>query len=134
MAEAIYNSARWKRLRLQKLREEPLCQTCRARGLLVPADSIDHRVPISAGGPPFPPTSGLTSFCRPCHSSKTAAEQAGKTMRGCGLDGQPIDPNHPWNVSDTTGGEEATDRDGRLKSATCKKNSISFPAKPLGIA
>lgn len=67
------------------------------------ANTVDHRVPISAGGPAFPGHDGLASYCPGCHSAKTArgaeagAIKSTKPRRGCNPDGTPLDPAHPWN-------------------------------------
>jgi 5-methylcytosine-specific restriction enzyme A len=43
---------RWRRLRLRVLAREPLCRSCRARGLIKAAIEIDHIVPLNlAWGP-----------------------------------------------------------------------------------
>lgn len=71
------------------------------------ANTVDHRVSISEGGPAFPGHDGLASYCQSCHSQKTArgAEAgAAKTNRplqprkGCDANGNPLDPAHPWNL------------------------------------
>lgn len=38
----IYNTARWKELRLTKLRQDPLCERCKEEGRITPADDIHH--------------------------------------------------------------------------------------------
>jgi len=74
MAVWPYSTGTWKRLRLAKLMDEPLCEHCRAAGIYEPAMEVDHDKPINKGGEPFPPLYGLTSLCRPCHSRKTGIE------------------------------------------------------------
>ena len=100
MAQWPYSSAKWQRLRRLHLQLEPLCRGCLPR--LVPANVVDHVVPISAGGPAFPGHEGLRSYCPTCHSAKTArgseagAVRSNKPRRGCDADGKPLDPGHPW--------------------------------------
>lgn len=105
MAAWPYNTAAWKRLRLAKLVAEPTCQPCTAMGRLTMANTVDHNVPISAGGPAFPGLDGLTSMCPSCHSAKTArGTEAGgarttraiQPRKGCDAEGNPLDPSHPW--------------------------------------
>ncbi|MEO1191466.1 MAG: HNH endonuclease signature motif containing protein [Pseudomonadota bacterium] len=82
----------------------PLCEVCDKRGLPVAASHVDHKVAISKGGDPFPPLDALMSMCPSCHSIKTSAidrsdrssGSAGVAFKGCGLDGLPLDPSHPF--------------------------------------
>ena len=102
MADWPYSTARWLRLRKQHLQLEPFCRGCAPR--LVTANTVDHVHPISEGGHPFPGHDGLASYCPACHSRKTArGSEAGraktnKPRKGCDLQGNPIDPEHPWHV------------------------------------
>lgn len=97
-----YHTAAWARLRAAHLALEPACRGCAKRGRLTRANTVDHVVPISEGGPPFPGHDGLASYCGPCHSAKTArgaeagAVRSTKPRRGCTPDGLPLDPDHPW--------------------------------------
>lgn len=103
MAEWPYNTATWKRLRLAHLSLSPVCVGCQAMGILTPANTVDHVVPMSDGGPAFPAHDGLASYCPPCHGAKTArgseagAVRSRKPRRGCNPDGTPLDPAHPWH-------------------------------------
>lgn len=104
MSCSIYSTRRWRRLRSAKLAEKPLCEVCEKRGRLVPASTVDHIIAIAAGGDPFPDLQGLMSCCWSCHSTKTNARDNPKrfgklwtaAFKGCGLDGRPIDPDHPF--------------------------------------
>ncbi|WP_375381741.1 HNH endonuclease [uncultured Sphingomonas sp.] len=106
MADWPYNTGQWRRLRLLRLRTEPLCEPCTQAGRIEVANTVDHRVPISAGGDAFPPLDGLASMCARCHSVKTArgveagavrTNRAIQPRRGCDADGNPTDPAHPWH-------------------------------------
>jgi 5-methylcytosine-specific restriction protein A len=105
MAHWPYNTAAWQRLRRLKLASQPLCQGCAERGIVAPANTVDHVVPISEGGEAFPALDELASYCRSCHSAKTArGDEAGaiktfKPRKGCDLDGNPLDAWHPWGAS-----------------------------------
>jgi 5-methylcytosine-specific restriction protein A len=107
MAAFPYNTARWKRLRLEHLCLYPWCEGCIAagRGKRL-ANTVDHRNPISEGGDPFPDHDGLASYCPSCHSAKTArGSEAGavrtdrpmQPRKGCDASGLPSDPAHPWH-------------------------------------
>jgi Bifunctional DNA primase/polymerase, N-terminal/HNH endonuclease len=65
----------------------------------VPAVAVDHIIAIASGGDAFPPLDRLMSLCASCHNRKTrVVEQLGEelTMKGCDVDGMPLDPGHPW--------------------------------------
>lgn len=120
MADWPYNSANWKRLRKAHLAAFPWCEGCKHMGKPhVLANTVDHRVPISEGGPAFAGHDGLASYCPACHNAKTArgsehgAVRSNKPRRGCNPDGSPLDPAHPWH-----GGND--DSKNRAKSLTAE--------------
>ena len=91
----LYRTARWGRIRKQRLLAHPLCKFCLDRGLVEPATLVDHIVPHQGDvnrfwlGP-------FQSLCKNCHDvSKREIEMYGFRC-DVGLDGQPLDPNHPW--------------------------------------
>lgn len=99
MSQFPYNTTTWARLRRLKLATHPLCEMCLSRAKIEPAVAVDHIVAISAGGDPFPGLDALMSLCTSCHNRKTnVVEQQGKTLfeKGCDIDGNPLDPRHPW--------------------------------------
>jgi 5-methylcytosine-specific restriction protein A len=100
MADWPYSTAAWQRLRAAKLAETPLCEPCSRLGRVVPAQHVDHIRSIASGGDAFPALDGLMSMCPACHSVKTAAVDrkggSGIRFKGVGLDGLPIDPDHPF--------------------------------------
>ena len=92
----FYTTARWQRLRRHQLREHPLCKFCLAQGRVVPATVVDHVVPHRGDWTKFC-TGALQSLCDLCHkSTKKQIEQQGFCC-DVGLDGLPLDPNHPFN-------------------------------------
>lgn len=125
MAEWPYNTANWQRLRKLHLAIEPLCRGCHASGILRSANTVDHVVPISDGGHPFPGHDGLASYCPGCHSAKTArgaeagAFKSTKPRKGCNPDGTPLDPSHPWK-SLRAGGSRAR---GNMKTQLVSKDT-----------
>lgn len=105
MTTKIYNSKRWKKLRLIKLGINPLCQDCETLGLIESANHVDHIKAINDGGEPFD-IDNLRALCLRCHSRKTVYRDGGLgqkkreyviTAKGCDVSGIPIDPNHHWN-------------------------------------
>ncbi len=77
------NSYRWQRLRAAVLARDPLCRDCQQ-----PATDVDH----DDGNPGNNDPANLVPRCHGCHSRKTMA-----SGYGCDVDGNPLDPAHPWN-------------------------------------
>lgn len=70
----FYQSRRWRSLRALKLSESPLCEECQRKGILTPAQMVDHIVPINKGGTPLD-MSNLQSLCGSCHAAKSARDK-----------------------------------------------------------
>jgi 5-methylcytosine-specific restriction enzyme A len=97
----IYDTRRWRRLRLHQLSISPLCACGR------PAVHVDHIDPITAGGDPWD-RGNLQSLCHACHSLKTNADKTGRQWSGVvGRDGLPRGGDHWWAK-----GGKADDVDG----------------------
>ncbi len=64
----FYRSAAWRKLRLVKLDQQPLCEECLKHDRHTPAQMVDHIVPINRGGAPL-------DF-RTCNPSATLATTA----------------------------------------------------------
>lgn len=118
MADWPYNTAQWKRLRLQKLDANPLCEYEGSRCTRA-ATQVDHRKAIKAGGEPWD-WDNLASTCATCHTDKTNAEDGGafKGIRH-GVDpltGLPLDPDHWWSA-----GKKSVRAAPRRPAPTAKK-------------
>ena len=85
---------RWRKLRLLVLQEEPLCRLCREIGRTRLAQVVDHIVAKRDGG--TDERDNLQPLCARCHDSVKAAEERGGVVRGCDVNGLPLDPGHPW--------------------------------------
>lgn len=70
----FYQSRKWRVLRALKLQKDPLCEECMRKGMLVPAQMVDHVVPINKGGAPLD-LNNLQSLCNHCHAVKTARDK-----------------------------------------------------------
>lgn len=93
----LYNTARWKKARKAQLLANPLCKFHFARGLVVAAGVVDHIKPHKGDEQLFFSASNLQSLCKLCHDSAKQAQERGGLLKGNGLDGLPLDPNHLWN-------------------------------------
>lgn len=63
--------ARWRRVRLMVLREEPLCRECAKAGRVTPATEVHH----IDGDVRNMTRENLEPLCRECHSRKTARQE-----------------------------------------------------------
>lgn len=63
----FYNSAAWKRTREFKLAHEPLCETCKLSGEVVPAVQVHHSLPIRTHWDERFDQRYLFSLCDACH-------------------------------------------------------------------
>jgi 5-methylcytosine-specific restriction endonuclease McrA len=98
----FYKTARWQRLRKLQLIQHPLCKFCLQRGIVTRANVVDHVRPHRGDWTDFI-TGELQSLCASCHdSAKRQIELRGYSC-DVGVDGYPIDPNHPF---DRAGGSD----------------------------
>lgn len=99
---ALYNSAEWKRLRLDQLTDHPLCAFCLAKGRITPATVADHVRPHRGDRALFFDPNNLQSLCDApglrCHSSRKQAIETRGYSDDVGVDGLPIDLLHPFNA------------------------------------
>ncbi|WP_082407286.1 HNH endonuclease signature motif containing protein [Mesorhizobium sp. 1M-11] len=98
MSKWPYNTTAWRDLRQAKLSSQPLCEVCLRREVVEVANTVDHIVRINDGGEPFPPLAGLMSLCPACHQHKTNAERdgTGRKVKGCDVNGNPLDDSDGW--------------------------------------
>jgi 5-methylcytosine-specific restriction protein A len=85
----------WRRLSAHKLRVSPLCEACERAGRIVPAVHVHHKVAINDGGDLLVPLDALMSVCIACHN-----EQHSGRIKGCDINGMPLDPKHAWYGAD----------------------------------
>jgi 5-methylcytosine-specific restriction enzyme A len=64
----FYASARWRKLRLSKLRQTPLCEVCTEQGRLVAATIVHHVTELRDDWAQGLDLANLQSLCAPCHS------------------------------------------------------------------
>lgn len=65
---------RWDKISSQRRKKEPLCRLCLSAGVIMPAEIVDHIVPLEDGG--SNEESNLMPLCKRCHDSvKTPADR-----------------------------------------------------------
>ncbi len=69
-SKAVYATARWSRLRIQVLMDQPYCVGYEGVQCYQPSAEVDHIVPIEDGGEPYD-RDNLQGLCKACHSKKT---------------------------------------------------------------
>lgn len=71
---ALYDTATWKRARLDYMAHHPLCAMCAQQGRDTLADAVDHIQPHRGDTALFWDTRNWQALCHRCHGRKTGAE------------------------------------------------------------
>lgn len=77
-SDSVYKSAAWESARKRQLSTQPLCQSCLIRGIVQPANTVDHVFPWKHIGKHAFTHNIFQSLCANCHSHKTGQELRGK--------------------------------------------------------
>ena len=93
-----YAMAAWRKLRAAHLAAHPLCVMCQEQGYTRAADTVDHSIAHRGDERLFFDARNLSSLCKPHHDSTAQARDRTGFVRGCDINGFPLDPNHPWRV------------------------------------
>ncbi|WP_455275120.1 HNH endonuclease [Ralstonia thomasii] len=94
----LYGTKRWFRLRHRQLSLHPLCALCEKLGKVTPATIADHVTRHRGDETLFFDANNLQSLCKRCHDgAKQQLEKSG-TLRGCDVDGIPLDAGHHWRA------------------------------------
>lgn len=88
---------KWTKLARGVIRANPVCVRCRNR----PSRHCDHIVPVKVAPHRRYDRSNLQALCKICHDAITAAYELGSLNGACDVDGNPLDPWHPWAQEDT---------------------------------
>lgn len=108
-AQRGYGS-RWQRARRHWLDAHPLCRLCERQGVTTAATVVDHVTPHRGDQTLFWDRSNWQSLCETCHNAAKQSQEKSGHLRGCDVDGCPLDPRHPWargqasTAGDTEGG------------------------------
>lgn len=84
----LYHTARWRKLRLQQLRKDPLCAAC-LRDNYVKAATVAHHLEDHRGDYNLFFNSPLESLCKQCHDRIWSDSEALGYQRGCDINGKP---------------------------------------------
>jgi 5-methylcytosine-specific restriction protein A len=84
---------KWRKLRLLKLYQDPLCEDCLEQGTVKQATDVDHK----DGDVTNMAMENLRSLCHECHSAKTARENGafGNPRGGGGQKSAQVEPYRP---------------------------------------
>jgi 5-methylcytosine-specific restriction protein A len=69
--QSYYQDRRWKKLRLYKFSQNPICELCEEKGLTRQTEEVHHIVPIDLSNPDpilIYDYDNLMSLCNECHS------------------------------------------------------------------
>ena len=104
---SFYKSKEWKRLRWRHLKYNP---TCAIKGCAAQAVHVDHIVTVRNAPNRALDPSNLQSLCTSHHNQLTSAYDKGSIAGACDDDGNPLDPNHPWNQASQADAIKAVNR------------------------
>lgn len=86
----LYDTKRWKALRLFHLGTEPICRKCKEVERITPAAIVDHIIPHKGSIDLFFDDTNLQSLCKPCHDTTKSREEHRGHQQGCNADGIPF--------------------------------------------
>ena len=93
----LYDTARWRRERRAYLQANPLCRYCEQQGRTELATVVDHKTPHKGDEALFWDKTNWQGLCATDHSAAKQQLEKSGTIRGCDVDGMPLDPGHHWN-------------------------------------
>ena len=70
--ERWYDTARWARLRMRVIQDDPFCRHCRAHGVKRLTTDVDHIVKHNGDPVLFWDRRNLQGLCKGCHTIKTS--------------------------------------------------------------
>ena len=74
--QEVYNTTLWRKMRLAKLREQPICQICEMLGKTTLAEDVHHLISFQEAENPIErdklafDSNNLLSVCKNCHSGR----------------------------------------------------------------
>lgn len=91
--------AKWRRISQHYLVLNPFCVYCEQLGTVELATVVDHKIPHKGDKQLFWDRKNWQGLCKPCHDGPKAKLEASGHLVGNDLQGDPIDPGHPWNTN-----------------------------------
>jgi 5-methylcytosine-specific restriction protein A len=95
--DRMYDNTRWRKASRHFLAMHPLCSLCARMGRDTAASIVDHIIPHQNNIELFWDQDNWQSVCASCHSGIKRTQEHYGYSQAAGIDGQPIDRNHPWN-------------------------------------
>lgn len=92
-ASGLYNS-RWRRLRAQHLKANPLCVMCKRDGRIHPATEVDHIIKHNSDRALFFDPNNWQSLCSDHHRGTKARQERSGKLVGCDAQGHPRHSGH----------------------------------------
>lgn len=77
---AFYNSKKWRSTRKAYFAENPLCEDCKEKKLVVAGEVVDHIKEINDGGAKYD-FENLKTLCHTCHNIKSGRRGAKETNK-----------------------------------------------------
>ena len=100
----LYNTKRWQALRTATFKRDMfICQMCNEPTKLTKdrrdrkAATCDHKIAHKGDEVLFFDLDNLQTVCKKCHDSTKQREEVQGYSDEIGLDGWPVDSNHPFN-------------------------------------
>lgn len=93
----LYDTKRWKALRLYQLGMEPLCRLCKQVDRITAATVADHVIPHKGDVDLFFDGDNLQSLCKTCHDVTKSRQEHRGYVGGCDASGMPLDDKHHWH-------------------------------------
>ena len=94
----LYGSVRWRKIVKRHLDSSPLCVPCLLSGKDTDGTIVHHKIKHNGNAVLFWDNDNLETVCASCHSGIKRIEEHHGYSQACGVDGYPLDPNHPFNV------------------------------------
>ena len=93
----MYDTTRWRKVRIRHLNEYPLCALCARQGVDTEATVVDHVVEHKGNYDLFWNQDNWQSLCASCHSGIKRMQEHHGYSQACDENGISLDKNHPWN-------------------------------------
>jgi 5-methylcytosine-specific restriction enzyme A len=92
----LYDTTRWRKESAEFKRDNPVCVFCQRQGKASPVQVVDHIKPHKGDEDLFWDQDNWQPLCKHCHDVLKQTKERRGLMPGHGLDGLPIDGDHPW--------------------------------------